>query len=86
MPIDFDIFKETLRIWDFHDKCSSRITLKNTVSFTRSIILLSIWIDKSSVCLLSRGLKTIRFDFLKLMDSLIAKHRCVNLSISEFKF
>ena len=72
-------------MWGFHDKCSSRITPKNTVSFTRSITLLSIWIDISSVCLLWRGLKTIKFDFLKLMDSLFARHHWVNLSISEFK-
>ena len=42
-------------------------------------------IDISSVYLLWRGLKTIKFDFLKLMDSLFARHHWVNLSISEFK-
>ena len=85
MPIDFDIFLETLRMWGFHDKCSSRITPKNTVSFTQSILLLSIWIDISSVCLLWHGLKTIKFDFLKLIDSLLAWHHCISLHISEFR-
>ena len=85
IPIDFDIFLGTLRMWGFHDKCSWRITPKNNVSFTRSMILLSIWIDISSVCLLWRGLRTIKCDFLKLMDSLFARHHWVNLSISEFK-
>ena len=32
MPIDFDIFPETLRMRGFHDKSPSRITPKNAVS------------------------------------------------------
>ena len=58
---------------------TSRITPKNTVSFTHSILLLSILNRyRSSVCLL-------KFDFLKLMDSLLAQHHCVNLHVSELK-
>ena len=43
----------------------------HTVSFTPSMLFLSILIDKSSVCLLWRGLKTIKLDFLKLIDNLL---------------
>ena len=35
----------------------------------------------SSVCLLWRGLKTIKFDFLKLMDSLFARHHWVKFHV-----
>ena len=56
---------------------TSRITPKNTVSFTNSILLLSILNRyRSSVCLL-------KFDFS--MDSLLARHHCVNLHVSELK-
>ena len=41
--------------------------------------------DSDSVCLRWRGLNIIKFDFLKLMDSLFARHHYVNLSISKFK-
>ena len=45
---------------------------------------LSILIDKSSVCLW-RELKTIKLDFLKLIDSLLAWYLCVSFINSEFK-
>ena len=50
-----------------------------------SMLFLSILIDKSSVCLLWRGLKTIKLDFFKLIDNLLAWHHCVSCINSEFK-
>ena len=54
-------------------------------SFFQTFNNIVVSLNRSSVCLIWRGLKTIRFVFLKLMGSLFARHHCVNLSISEFK-
>ena len=63
MPIDFDIFLDTLAMCGFHVRFSSRITPKRAVSFTRPTAHWLISTLMSSVCLFCLGLNTIKLVF-----------------------
>ena len=49
-------------------------------------IFLSISIETSSACPFCRDLKITRFDFVEAIESLFARHHCVNFSFPEFIF
>ena len=83
MPNDLETFLATLAICCFQDKFSPIITPRKTVSLTRSIEWLLNVIDKSYVFLICLGLKIMKFDFLKLIETLLAWNHSVSLDNSK---
>ena len=89
MPIDFDIFLPTFAISDFQKKVSSKITPRNNVSFTRSMIQstdvlwrISRWM--SSDCL---GLNIINSLFFLVVKNTLKIHQwyCCNNNLTYRK-
>ena len=85
MPIDFDVFLVTFAICGFQEKFSSKITPKNTVSFTRSMVQWLVTRLMSSVCLFCLGLNITNLDFLRFTESLLVLHLSDNLGNSSFR-
>ena len=77
--MDFDIFLATSAICGFQENVSSKMTPKNTVSFTRSMAQWLISSLMSSVCLFCLGLNIINLDFIRFTESLFALHQSDSL-------